>query len=455
MSPGQRSPSPAWPAVARGLLAHASPILVAQLSSIGMMLVDTAVLGHAGAADLAAVAIGGGLHVSVIFALAGILQAVAPVVAHLRGARRDDEIAGVLQQGFWIALVLSVPGIAFLTMPDPLLGLVTMDPEIEMRVRAYLGLLAWGLPAALCYRTFYGFCNALGRPRVLMVIGLVSLALHAVLAWGFALQDWLGRPLGVVGCAVSNITIGWSACAAGMAYLHFGPLGQRYRPLRVWRGPDWARWRELLRLGLPMGFSNLVEITAFTLIALFIAPLGAEIVAGHRIVANLATLCYMLPLSISLATLAAVGQAMGARDLPAARVAVLAGLSLGAGLAVLAAASLWFFADPVVAAYTDSLAVRRVALALIPYIVCYQFFDALQTVSSHALRACRVTFLPMVVQIGCFWGLGLGGGAWLAYRGDPPLGVAGFWLAAVGGLVGAILCLGPLLHRILFAPRGG
>ncbi|HNL22044.1 MAG TPA: MATE family efflux transporter, partial [Rhodocyclaceae bacterium] len=180
MSPGQRSPSPAWPAVARGLLAHASPILVAQLSSIGMMLVDTAVLGHAGAADLAAVAIGGGLHVSVIFALAGILQAVAPVVAHLRGARRDDEIAGVLQQGFWIALVLSVPGIAFLTMPDPLLGLVTMDPEIEMRVRAYLGLLAWGLPAALCYRTFYGFCNALGRPRVLMVIGLVSLALHAV-----------------------------------------------------------------------------------------------------------------------------------------------------------------------------------------------------------------------------------------------------------------------------------
>ena len=85
-------------------MAHASPILVAQLSSIGMMLVDTAVLGHAGAADLAAVAIGGGLHVSVIFALAGILQAVAPVVAHLRGARRDDEIAGVLQQGFWIAL---------------------------------------------------------------------------------------------------------------------------------------------------------------------------------------------------------------------------------------------------------------------------------------------------------------------------------------------------------------
>lgn len=75
-------------ATARGLIAHALPILVAQLSSIGMMLVDTVVLGHVSAVDLAAVAIGGGLHVSVIFALAGILQAVAPVVAHLQERSR-------------------------------------------------------------------------------------------------------------------------------------------------------------------------------------------------------------------------------------------------------------------------------------------------------------------------------------------------------------------------------
>jgi MATE family multidrug resistance protein len=150
-------------ATARGLIAHALPILVAQLSSIGMMLVDTVVLGHVSAVDLAAVAIGGGLHVSVIFALAGVLQAVAPVVAHLHGAKRDDEVAGVLQQGFWLALLLSVPGVAFLRVPDLVLALTSMDPAIESRVRDYLSLLAWGLPAALCYRTFYGFCNALGR----------------------------------------------------------------------------------------------------------------------------------------------------------------------------------------------------------------------------------------------------------------------------------------------------
>jgi MATE family multidrug resistance protein len=239
---------------------------------------------------------------------------VAPVVAHLHGARRDDEVAGVLQQGFWLALLLTVPGVLFLTHPGAVLGMADMDAAVEAKVRQYLGLLAWSLPAALCYRTFYAFCNALGKPRVLMGIGLVSLVLHAVLAWGLALQGWLGEPLGVAGCALSNILIGWLACLSGAAYLAFGPLGRLYRPFSNWQLPRWAMWRELLRLGLPMGLSNLVEITSFTLIALFIASLGPDVVAGHRIVANLAALCYMLPLSLAIATLSAVGQAAGARD---------------------------------------------------------------------------------------------------------------------------------------------
>lgn len=437
--------------VARGLIAHAFPILIAQLASIGMMVVDTAVLGHVSSVDLAAVAIGGGIHVSVVFALVGVLQAVAPVVAHLHGARRDDEVANVLQQGFWLAILLALPGILFLTHPGGVLGLSSMDPAVEAKVRTYLGLLAWSLPASLFYRTFYAFCNALGKPRVLMGIGLLSLALHAVLAWGFALQGWLGEPLGAAGCALSNVLVAWLACSSGALYLAFGPLGARYRPFANWARPRWATWRELLRLGVPMGLSNLVEITSFTLISLFVASLGATVVAGHRIVANLSALIYMLPLSLAIATMAALGQAVGARDRERERLTVRAGLVLAAGSSSLVGLLLWLTAGPVVAAYTDDPAVRLVAVGLVGYVALYQFFDALQTVAGHCLRAYRVTFLPMLVQTFCFWGVGLLGGAWLCYRWTPPMGVAGFWLASVLSLVGAAALLLPLLRQ---AARG-
>lgn len=433
----------------RHLLAHAAPVLVAQLASIGMMLIDTVVLGHVSATDLAAVAIGGGIQVSVVFALVGILQAVAPVVAQLSGARRDDQVAGVLQQGFWLALILVVPGFLFLRHPDSLLGLVPMDAAVELRVRAYLDCLSWGLPASLFYRTFYAFCNALGRPRVLMLIGLGGLSLHAVLAWGLATGALVGEPLGAVGCAISNVLIAWLACISGGLYLARSALGQRFQPFAHWQPPQWAMCRTLLRLGLPMGLSNLVEITAFTLVSLFIAPLGAEIVAGHRIIANLSALCYMLPLSLALATLSGIGQSLGARDWPKVHATLAAGLLLSVGLSTLVGGLLWLFAAPVIAGYTDDPAVRAVAASLIIYIALYQFFDALQTVAGHALRAYRITFLPMLMQTFCFWGIGLGGGWWLCYRADTPMGVEGFWLASVVSLIVAAALLGPLLWQAI------
>ena len=435
----------------RGLIAHAFPILVAQLASIGMMVVDTVVLGHVSSLELAAVAIGGGIHVAVVFALAGVVQAVGPVVAQLHGARRDNEVAGVLQQGFWLALLLALPGMLFLFYPGLVLGLSSMDGVVEAKVRDYLALLAWGLPASLCYRNFYVFCNALGKPRVLMGIGLAALGLHAVLAWGLALAGWLGEPLGVVGCAWSNVIIAWLACFAAALYLGLGPLGRRYRPFAAWQRPRWRAWRELLHLGVPMGLSNFIEITSFTLIALFIASLGATVVAGHRIIANLSALTYMLPLALAIATMASVGQAIGARDWARVHAHVRAGLLVAALLSTLAGLGLWLAAEPLIAAYTDDPAVRQAALGLVIYLAVCQFCDALQTIAGHVLRACRVTFVPMLVQMLCFWGVALLGGAWLCFYWPEPFGVAGFWLAAVFGLLLAAALLLPLMRRALQA----
>ncbi|RIX40733.1 MAG: MATE family efflux transporter [Rhodocyclales bacterium GT-UBC] len=433
----------------RDLLVQALPILIAQLASMGMMVVDTLVLGHVSAADLAAVAIGGGLHVSLVFALVGILQAVAPVVAHLHGAGRDNEVAGVLQQGFWLAMLLSLPGAGLLSAPWAVLSLAEMDGLIEAKVVDYLGILAWGLPAALFYRTFYAFCNALGQPRVLMVIGLIALLLHAFLAWGFAILGWLNAPLGVAGCALSNVMVAWSACLAAVTYLAWGPLGQRYRPFSNWQMPKWPMWRELLRLGVPMGCSNFVEITSFTLISLFIASLGADVVAGHRIVSNLAALCYMLPLSLAIASLSSVAQAVGARDWARANLAIRAGMLLSILMSTVIGIMLWLAARPLVEAYTDDAKVSAVALGLVGFVAVYQLFDALQTMAGHVLRAYRVTFLPMLIQVISFWGVGLLGGWWLCFHAWLPFGVAGFWWASVLSLVFAAGLLGPLLWRTI------
>jgi MATE family multidrug resistance protein len=439
----------------RLILGHAVPMLIAQLASMGMMVIDTVLLGHYGTEDLAAVAVGGGIYVAVLLALSGVVQSVSPIVAHLRGAGRDGEIAGALQQAFWLALLLAIPGVLFLRHPDALLALADIEAGVEAKARVYLALLAWGMPASLLYRTFYAFCNALGRPRPLMLISLGCTLSHGVLAWLLVTGGLGGERLGALGCGISSALVNWLALLCAASYM----LGSRslspYRLRYGWQRPRLSALREQLRLGLPMGLSSFVEISAFTLIALFVAQLGASVVAGHRIVSNLAALCYMLPLALSIATLAQVGQAAGAGDWRRAKISAGAGLLLAGVLSSALGLALWFAEGMLVAASTSDAAVRRVALSLIVYVAIYQLFDALQTVAAFALRGYKITFVPMLVHIVCFWGVGLAGGWWLAYRAAQPMGVAGFWIASLASLVLSAILLGALLWKAVHARCAG
>ncbi|WP_366522186.1 MATE family efflux transporter [Candidatus Accumulibacter sp. ACC003] len=435
------------------IVAHATPILIAQLASMGVMVIDTALLGHYGTDDLAAVAVGGGIYISVLFALAGIVQAIAPTVAQLHGAGRADEVAGALQQALWLALLLAAPGVYLLLHPQPLFALSRIDPAVEEKARDYLAMLAMGMPAVLFYRTFHAFCNALGRTRPLLVISVGTTLLHGVLAWSLVTGQWGGEALGVRGCGVSNAAVGWLSmlCAAG--YLLFARALRPYRLLANWQLPRRRPLAALLRLGVPMGFSHFVEISSFTLMALFIAQLGATVVAGHRIVANLAAICYMLPLALAIATLVQVGHAAGARAWRRAELSISAGLLLAGVLSALLGLLLWLVAAPLIAAYTDDPAVQSVALALVGYVALYQVFDAVQTIAAHALRGYKITLLPMLVHVVCFWGIGLFGGWWLALHAPRPMGAAGFWLASLLGLIVASILLGYLLRRAVEAVK--
>jgi MATE family multidrug resistance protein len=146
-----------------------------------------------------------------------------------------------------------------------------------------------------------------------------------------------------------------------------------------------------------------------------------------------------------------VGQAAGARDWLRARASIGAGLLLAGCLSSLLGLVLWLVAKLLVEAYTGDVAVQTVSLALIGYVAIYQVFDAVQTVAAYSLRGYKITFAPMLVHIGCFWGVGLFGGWWLAFHAAQPMGVAGFWIASLLSLMLSAGLLGALLWRAVRA----
>ena len=434
----------------RRIGALAWPLLVGQLAVIANGVIDTAMTSRFSSTDLAALAVGASIYISAFVGLSGVLQAVSPIIGQLYGAREYDRIGFEVKQGIWLALFLCVAGFLMLLFPQPLLALAHASPETSDKVTLYLRILALALPATLGFRLYGSLNMAVARPRMVMVIQvgalLLKVPLNMLFIFGGAGLPAMGGP----GCAVATAITAWCAVLACIVLLRRDPFYAQFRLFGAgFVAPEWKAQKALLKLGVPMGLSYLIEVTAYTFMALFIARIGNTAVASHQVTANFGTVLYMLPLSIANATGTLVAQALGARKPDEARRIGHAGIGLAALCSVTVGVLVWLLRGAIIRAYTPDAAVIAAAMHLFLFIAFYQLFDSVQVTTAFVLRAYKVAVVPTVIYALALWGVGLGGGYLmgldpLGLAPDAVRGAAGFWLANSASL--GLVALGLLWY---------
>jgi len=443
------TPAHVWRDDARRIAALAWPVLVGQLAVLGFATADTILVGRHASEDLAAFAVGSATYVTVFIGLMGVVLAIGPIAGQLYGAKRYAEAGHQFHQGVWLAIALSVLGSSLLAFPAPFLALAHATPEMADKIRGYLLALAVSLPGSLLFTVYRGFNTAVSRPKAVMVLQLGGLALKvplsAALISGVPALDV--PALGVTGCGLSTLIATWAQALAALLVVR----GDHFYDRFALRGhgldrPHRASLLALLRLGVPMGLTILIEVTGFAFMAIFIARLGASTVAGHQIAANLVSLVFMMPLALSNATSTLVAQSIGADRLRTARRLGLHGLQVTMAMAALLGALVFLLRGPIVGLYTRDAAVATTALTLLSWVALFHLGDALQTLAQFVLRAWRITVISLIVFALAMWGLGLGGGYLLAFDVigvTPPAwrGATGFWMASTAGLWCAGLAL--------------
>lgn len=435
---------------ARRIVPLAWPVFVGQVAVLAFSTVDTVMVARYAALDLAALAVGSAAYITIFVGFMGMVLAVGPIAAQLFGAKKTEDAGAQLHQAVWLALGLSVLGCALLLMPAPFLYAAQARPDVAEKVQAYLGYLALALPPALIFQAFRGFNTAVSRPKVVMALQLGALALkvplNALLIYG--VPAWNLPAMGAAGCGLASAIAMWLQLALAWWVLRRDPF---YEPfgLHVTRldAPHWPSLRDLLRLGIPMGLSILIEVTGFTFMAIFISRLGTTEVAGHQLAANLVSLMFMMPLGIANATSTLVAQAVGAGRHADAQRLGWHGLQIGAIVASVLGTAVYLLREPVLHAYTHDAVIVASAMPLLAFVAVFHIADATQTIAAFVMRAYRVATAPMVIYAVALWGVGLGGGYVVAFNltgltPEPLLGAQGFWAAAVTGLVlsGAGLC---------------
>ncbi len=420
------------------------PMWGTQLLQMGHGLVDTLMAGHYGTHAMAAVAIGSGLWLPVLLFMQGVLLASLPLFSQARGQQYWPALSQILQQSLLIAwgLALLIAGLLYLLpLSFHLLGI---KADMIADVRLYLRGILPGVPAVASFMVLRAYSEAQGQVLPITLISATTLAVNIPLNH-IMMQGWHQIPaMGGAGCGFATASVYWLGLLLLLLWISIAPSYQHCRWYAAdWR-PDWRRLQQIIRLGLPLGAALFFEVSAFALIAVILAPLGASTVAGHQITLSIASFLFMLPLALSNALTIRTSHYLGSNNhsgLPHfLRIAFKLSLTIAAANAVLVIllrpwAPQWYTADPQVIA---------LAQRLLLYTAAFQLFDGLQVCTTGVLRGLHDTKGPFWITLLAYWGLTLPLGYILGLTrlSGSQHGAEGLWFALVFGLITAALLLG-------------
>ncbi|MBO1624323.1 MULTISPECIES: MATE family efflux transporter [Bacillus] len=409
------------------------PIFITQMSLFAMSFFDTTMSGHASATDLAGVAIGTSVWIPISTGLTGILMATTPIIAQLVGSKQKKAVPHIVIQAVYLAIGVSllVILIGFFAV-SPILKGMHLEPPVEHIASQFLSIIAIGIIPLFVYTVLRGFIDALGKTRTTMMITLLSLPINVILNYVFIFGNFGFPKLGGVGAAIASTATYWCILFITIIIIStkepFASFGIFRRLYRL----SLSSWKELLKLGVPIGFAIFFETSIFAAVTLMMSNFSTTTIAAHQAAMNFASLLYMTPLSLAMALTITVGFEVGANRSENAKQYSFIGISLALTFALLYSILLFFFDDQIASIYTTDIAVHDLAKEFLIFAILFQISDAIATPVQGALRGYKDVNVALIMTLIAYWIIGLPLGYILATY--TSWAAKGYWIGLIIGL---------------------
>jgi MATE family multidrug resistance protein len=418
------------------------PLLIAQITQTLMGVSDTIMAGRYHSTDMAAVAIGFGMSLPVLIFMQGIILGLSPVISRLDGAKNTKDVANTVQQMFYLSLVLSVPVVFLIFITPSAVALIDMPEELSNKTRDYLLYVLCAAPAFGIYQTLRNYCEGLSITFPSMVIMGGGLLVNIPVNYIF-INGLFGMPeMGGAGCGLATMLVFYVMAFMTFAYTFFAKKLRKYALYEHINPISISDIIVFLKLGLPIAFTLLFEVSLFALVAVLLAPFGALTVAAHQVALNVSSLIFMVPLSIGLALAIRIGFLIGEGRHNHTRKAYWAGMLLALSSVILTATTILVFNNEIANIYSTEAPVIAAAASLLILAALFQFSDAIQVVSANALRGYKDTNAMLMISFISYWLVGFPVGYVLGMTNFivPKMAAAGFWIGFITGLsVAAVL----------------
>lgn len=437
-------------------LGIAIPLASAQLAQAAVGFVDTIMMGHLGTASLAA----GGLA-STTFQLflniaSGVVMAVSPLVAEAYGAGRNAQVEQTVRQGLWLSLFLAIPLMAIIGNLDDGLRLLGQSEVLATQAAPYFNAIAWGIFPALGFALLRSYVSAIAQAQIVIVIVIAGTLFNIVGNYALGFGHFGFPRMGLAGLGLASNLSFWLMFMLFLGYVLNHPTLRNYQFLHGAYRLNFKILRRLTTIGTAIAVTIALEYGLFAVITFLMGILGTEMLAAHQTVYQTMYIIFMVPLGMSYAVTARVGQWFGQHNLGMARRAGFVGIGITALFMTLMAIVLIVYRRQIIGMYLDinnpaNASVFALAIPMVIISALAQLLDGTQRVAMGALYGLQDTRIPMLMSGFAFWGVGLTSGYGLGFL--LGLDGAGLWAGQSIGVAVAGLIFLWRFHR-LTTPTG-
>lgn len=346
-----------WTSQDREILRLAVPAFFALVSEPLMLLADSAIIGHLGTPQLAALGVAGAILQTLVGICVFLAYGTTSAVARRIGA---GDHRGALTQGIdglWLALLLGIAlAIAGLIFAPQAIAVFDPSAEVTGHAITYLRISCIGVPSMLLLLAATGVLRGMQDTKTPMVVAiganLANIVLNVVLVYGLG--------LGIAGSALGTVL---AQTAAGVALVVVVVRGARRDGATL--RPDRPGIIASAQAGVPLVVRTMTLRVAIIVITFVATSLGTTSLAAHQVAFTLWTFLALALDAIAIAGQALTGRYLGAADIAGAKATTRRMMWWGFGSGILGGLALWALRDVYVPWFTNDTDVRRTLAAVL------------------------------------------------------------------------------------------
>ncbi len=425
----------------------AVPMAITQLITMGSSFLCMSMLSQLGHQVLAASALIFSISISVLVTSISILFALSLLIGHAYGEKDYLAVGSLLQQGWVIGALISLPTMFICWNIYPVLIFLGQDKELSRIVEVFFHASILRVPIILFSVANQQLCFGVNKQRIDMYANIAGVVVLLVSSY-LLIFGKLGLPaFGVAGFGYASTLQSFFYFIVVSCCLYFDDYFKKFELFRMRFHKNWQSLKKLFKFGWPISLQISGEVICFSVIATFMGWLGKDSLSGYQIIMQYQFLIVVPVFAISQASGILIGQAYGGKQMSDINSYGQAGLLFVCVITALIGSLFLIIPKTLCLPYLDihnpaNAHIMSIAVLLFAVLAIAQFLDGIRNLLTGCLRGVLDVQFPMRIGLGALWLISLP----IAYL----FGFLFHW-GAVGVMIGWTLGVG--LGTVILAVR--